>query len=187
VYAVNKKLKIKAIPVLAWENENRPLPHAICHRTSGIDDKSKRRLILNGTSRIIQLLLALHFPYGFRFFKLKQVYVCAVLERRGHQAREDDGVTKQKPGTRRGETEAHQLCVARHWKVPFFLFLVRGCEHGLALAAAASISWVRCAIPPSVALFEQRRAEQSKACDSGREPSLSNLPRPAELRMYVVV
>ena len=183
MYAVNKKLKIKAIPVLAWENENRPLPHAICHRTSCIDDKSKRRLILNGTSRIIQLLLALHFPYGFRIF-LTEASVCAVLER------PEDGVTKQSKsvGGRRLWRDRSTPALRRPpLEGALFLFLVRGCEHGLVLAAAASISWVRCAIPPSVALFEQRRAEQSKACDSGREPSLSNLPRPAELRMYVVV
>jgi len=82
---------------------------------------------------------------------------------------------KAREGGDYGETEADVLCVARRWKVPF-LFLVRGCEHGLALAAAASISWVRsqvrdtCLPPslapynytsPSIALFEQSRAEQS--------------------------
>ena len=81
-------------------------------------------------------------------------------------------------------------------RCPFFYFW---CE-------AASTAWpspprllfrgsgLRCAILVSLprslpttiqapASLYLSRAEQSKACDSWRDPSLSNLPRPAELRI----
>ena len=109
---------------------------------------------------------------------------------RRHQA-------KQKPGREATMARQKQMCFASPAVGRCLSFF--WCE-------AASTAWpspprllfrgsgLRCAILVSLprslpttiqapASLYLSRAEQSKACDSWRDPSLSNLPRPAELRI----